>query len=68
MTPERAREVHQKQSEFPHWGNYRKFMTEDEIAYVQWRFDNAVSGNVSFASIVCAIMNGTLHEIPMKGQ
>lgn len=58
MTPERAREVHKKQSEFPFWGNYKKFMTDDEIDFVQSKFMNAVSGNVTFASIVIAIKDG----------
>lgn len=52
MTPERAKEVISKQSKFPYWGNYRKFMTPDEIAFVDREFETAPSGNVSFASIV----------------
>lgn len=57
MTPERAAEVYKQQGEFPYWGNYRKFMTLDEIGYVEDIFKRAISGNVSFASIVVAIMN-----------
>lgn len=58
LTPERAAEVRQKQSEFPYWGNYRKFMTAEEIAYVEELFRTDPSGNVTFASIVCRIMKG----------
>lgn len=58
MTPERAAKVHKAQGKFPYWGNYRKFMDADEIAFVEDLFQRAVSGNVSFASIVNSIRLG----------
>lgn len=64
LTPDRAKEVHHKQNQFPYWGNYSKFMTEDEIAHVNWLWENAESGNVSFASIVMSIAVG--REIVLK--
>lgn len=64
MTPERAAEVHRQQSQFPYWGNYQKFMTEDEIAYCQHIFMNAESDHVSFASVVNCIRKGI--QIPLK--
>ncbi|MGZ6008550.1 MAG: hypothetical protein ACXWLO_04600 [Rhizomicrobium sp.] len=52
MTPDRAREVIRAQSQFPYWGNYQKFMTPEEIAFVRGQFEHSESGNVSFAGII----------------
>jgi len=52
LTKERAKEVIQKQSRFPYWGNYSKFMTSDEIEHVEQLFRTDPNGSVSFASIV----------------
>lgn len=52
LTPERAREVRDKQKQWPYWGNYRKFMTPEEDAYVMELFRTDPSGNVTVASIV----------------
>lgn len=59
LTQDRAKEVRHQQNQFPYWGNYSKFMTEDEIAHVQYIWEHAKSGNVTFASIVDRIANGT---------
>lgn len=58
MTRERAIRVSMLQSQFPYWGNYRKFMTEEEIAFVENEVRIAPSGNVSFASVVSRIARG----------
>lgn len=52
LTRERARQVWHEQSQWPYWGNFSRFMTEAEIAHVQYLFENAKSGGVSFGSIV----------------
>lgn len=58
LTQERAIEVTKQQAQFPFWGNYSKFMTEDEIWHVQHYWNNAKSGNVTFAAIVSCIAKG----------
>lgn len=55
MSPDRAREVIQKQSEFPYWGNYHRFMPPDEIIECRELFRTAPSGTVSVASIIQGI-------------
>lgn len=52
LTPQRAREIIRAQSEFPYWGNYSKFMTTEESAFVSELFKRSENGNVSIASIV----------------
>jgi hypothetical protein len=52
LTPQRAREIIWAQSQFPYWGNYSKFMTEEESAFVSDLFKRSENGNVSIASIV----------------
>jgi hypothetical protein len=39
LTPKRATEVHNAQKQFPYFGNYRRFMTPEEITHVEqlWR-------------------------------
>ena len=58
MTPERARDVIQAQSQFPYWGNYSRFMTTDEHDECLEVFRTAPSGNISVAAIVHRIANG----------
>ena len=65
LTRERAAEIHIAQMQFPYWGNYSKFMTDDEEAHVRGIFQQAESGDVTFASIVLSIKNG--RTIPLKG-
>lgn len=50
---ERAREINRAQNQFPHWGNFRRFMSpaEIEITEAAW---NTATGGFSFASIVRA--------------
>ena len=48
MTPDRAKEIQQSQSEWPYWGNFTKFMTPDEIHEVR-AFRDTLSGNTCFA-------------------
>lgn len=55
MTKERAQEIIRAQSEFPYWGNYRRFMTPAEHDFVQEIFRNDPDGRVSIASIVHSI-------------
>lgn len=52
MTPARAREVIRLQSQFPFWGNYRRFMTDAEIASMTWRFRRHPSGDITFGRLV----------------
>lgn len=64
MTPERAREVIRRQSAFPYWGNYQKFMSEDEIAFVRDLFENDRSGNITFGAVVHRISRRDMFEAP----
>lgn len=59
LTQDRAKEVVRLQNQWPYWGNFSKFMTEDEITHVKYIFEHAKSGNVTFASIVYRIAHGS---------
>jgi hypothetical protein len=48
MTPERAKEIRQSTQRFPYWGNFRRFMTPDEISLVMDRWES-MDGNSCFA-------------------
>lgn len=52
LTPERAREIIKKQSQFPYWGEYTRFMTPSESAFTQDLFRKSNDGNISIARIV----------------
>lgn len=64
LTPDRAKEVINKQKEFPYWGAYSKFMSQLELDHVDYVFKNAASGSVSFASIVHSIAKEK--DVPLK--
>jgi hypothetical protein len=64
LTPQRAREIVRAQSEFPYWGNYSKFMTADEIAYVADLFKRAENGNISIARVVQERARSDMWESP----
>ena len=57
MTPERAQEIIEKQSHFPNWGNFQKFMSDEEKIDIQNKFLNASEskGYLSFSSIIYRI-------------
>ena len=63
MTPERALEVIKAQNQWPYWGNFSRFMTPEEIAYVSTRWDANPNGNSSFGSTVYRI-DGEKQEEP----
>ena len=55
LSRERAAEVIHAQNQWPFWGNFSRFMTDAEIAYVRTRWDANPNGNSSFASTVYRI-------------
>lgn len=61
LTRIRAKEVVEKASEWPYWGAYSKFMTDDEKAHVQYIFMHCVHGWITFAGIVRRIAE----ELPL---
>ena len=67
LTPERAREVIHKASQWPHWGDFARFMTEAEHAATraQWIEASDQDGSLSFASIVYRIAGG---KDPITGE
>jgi hypothetical protein len=64
LTPGRAREIIRAQSQFPYWGNYSKFMTPEESAFVADAFKQSESGNVSIAGIVQRRARADMWEQP----
>lgn len=52
LTRDRALEIHEKQTHFPYWGNYSKFMTADEIAYCEKEWKADPEGSITFATVV----------------
>lgn len=57
---ERAKELQHLASQWPHWGNLSKFMTEGEKQQIDalWSVASDLNGNLSRASIVARIARG----------
>lgn len=64
MTPDRAREVIRAQSQFPYWGNYQRFMSDDEIAHCRQLFEADRSGSITFGAVVQRIARRDYFEAP----
>ena len=57
MTQERAKEIIAQQAQWPHWGEFQRFMTPGEAAEVD-RLWHRQPGHWSRASVVYAIARG----------
>lgn len=64
LSRNRAKEVGKLANQWPNWGNYCKYLTDEETDHVGYIYMHAKSGNVSTASIVESIARGI--EIELK--
>ncbi len=67
MTPERAKDIQYKASQWPDWGATKKFMTPAEIAEVQAVWDG-MRGNTCFNDALNRFSHPRLFPDAIKGK